>query len=260
MKVNQYGLQQSYKRAFNAIVKANLLQTLGKPNGDPNTNWGYRVDGTISPAALTSAINSAVDEAQNAVLSLSYLRLEQLLTTGANYIDFPILVNASGPNGANIRSSERRLALQDAFFTSSFQVYLAIAQSATDYAFRAESFPNVNIFPTGAAGNETVMPLNAFYNGSMSITINKNVIVPNYALLETLQIPQTQRLTTTSANQSNQFDPTECILLEPNLTFIGSKDSKIRLEFPQAISAVDAFTYVIIKINGTLAQNVTILS
>jgi hypothetical protein len=263
MKSNSQGLQDSFKRAFNAIVRANLQSMLGAPNA-PFTNpspqtWGYLPTAQMPMASITGAINSAIGEAQNAVLSPSYLRLEQPIVTTANSILFPILDNATTNSNAQ-RATEKRLTQQDSFFASSMQVFLVLGQSAIDTALRLETFPNVNIFPTGAAGLETVAPLNTFYNGIMEITINKNVIVPSYPLSDFMQIPQTQRISTTAALQSNQLDPTEVALLEPNLNFIGSKSNSIKLIFPSNISAVDNFTYAVIIFRGTLGQNTTILT
>jgi hypothetical protein len=235
MKSNSQGLQDSFKRAFNAIVRANLSQMLGAPNAPSmGTSWGYMPTANMSALSIQNAINNAVGEAQNAVLSQSYLRLEQLVTTTANTITFPILDNATANNQSQ-RPTERRLAQQDSFFTSSMAIYLTIAASATDTAFRPQTFPNVNIFPTGAAGLETVSPLNTFYNGLLKITINKNVIVPSYPLLNFLQVPQTQRISVTAGLQSNEFDPTEVVLLEPNVNFIGSKNNQIEIILPSNV-------------------------
>ena len=233
MNVNQYGLQQSYLRAYNAIVQANI-------NGGMSTK-------------------DAQIEADNAVLSQSYLRLEQPLTNSASNFTFPILVNATQNNNAT-RATEVRLAQQDSFFCSNISFYIALAASATDTAFRLQTFPNVNIFPTGAAGLETVSPLNTLYNGFMQIIINKSVIVPNYPLSNFLQVPQTQRVSTTAGLQSNQFDPSAVSLWEPNINFVGTKSSNITVVTPGNISAVDANTYMVIVIQGVLAQNVTLMS
>jgi hypothetical protein len=237
MNLSQWGLQESFKRAYSAVVKANLVGT----NGDQN------------------AVAAAHNAAQNAVLSQSYLRLEQPLLTTQNVLNFPVLVNASNSNNQQT-ATEVRLNQQDSFFASSIMVYLGLRASATDTAFRLETYPNVNVFPTGAAGNETVAPLNTFYNGWLSLSVNKSVIVPYYPMSDFLQIPQTQRLTVTAANQSNQFDPGQVDLLEPNWNFVGTKDNRLLITMPAQLSAVDTLLYVVIIIKGTLAQNVTLMS
>ena len=232
MKNSEWGLRDSWSRAYNNVYNS-FIQS------------GY------SPADATAAC-------ANGVLSQSYLRLEQPVLMTNNIITFPVLNQASSQNLQ--RATEVRLRQQDSFFISSIAIYLAIAASSTDTAFRLETFPNVNIFPTGAAGNETVMPLNNFYNGWLTLSINKTTIVPYYPVSDFLQIPQTQRLTTTAANQSNQFDPTDIALLVPNWNLIGTKDNVIKIEMPAQLSAVDANTYAVIIFKGVLAQNVTLMS
>jgi hypothetical protein len=237
MNLSQWGLQESYKRAFNAVVKANLVGTAG----------------------TATDVKNATEAAQNAILSQSYLRLEQPLLTTQNILQFPVLVNASNQNNPQT-ATEKRLNMQDSFFASSVAVYIALRASATDTAFRLETFPNVNVFPTGAAGLETVAPLNTLYNGLMSITINKNVIIPAMSMSNFLQIPQSQRVSTTAGLQQNQFDPGQVFLMEPNLNFVGTKDNRVQIEMPAQLSAVDALTYVVIIFQGVLAQNVTLVS
>src|SRR5215469_5469945 len=122
MVVNQYGLQDCYKRAFNAIVNAN-------------------VEGGMS-------LDAATREAQNAVLSQSYLRLEQPIVASANTLFFPILDNQGGGANPNVqRLTEVRLAQQDSFFCSNISMYIARASSATDVTFFPNTYPNPITFP-----------------------------------------------------------------------------------------------------------------
>jgi hypothetical protein len=244
-QTNQWGLQNSYQRARAAVITANLMSMIP----------GYQKGQQVAQAQM----NEAVAAADNGVLSQSFLRLDQPLLMTNNILSFTVLQNASNVNNPQL-PTEVRLRPQDSFFSSSITVYLSLRASSTDTSFRPETYPNVNIFTLGAAGNETVSPLNNFYNGWMSLTINKSVIVPAYPLTDFLAIPQTQRLTTTAANQSNQFDPSFVSLLEPNWNFIGTKDNVLKIELPSQMSAVDANTYVTILIRGTLAQNVTTFS
>jgi hypothetical protein len=231
--VSQYGQQEVFARAFNAIV-------------DSYVKSGY-------------SLKDATIEAQNAVLSQSYLRLEQPLLITQNSFVFPMLVNETG-NSNPVRSTEIRLNQQDSFFASSVQIFLALAASSTDTAFRLQTFPDVNVFATGAAGGEVTAPLNTFYNGFFAVTINKSTIVPNRALMDFLQVPQTQRVVVTAAAASNQFDPAQCAIFEPNINFVGTKSNRFVLTLPSNISALDANTYAVIILHGVLAQNVTLMS
>jgi hypothetical protein len=239
MNVTQYGLQDCYKRAFNAIVDAYYQ--------------GGR--GGVTLEAATA-------EAQNAVLSQSYLRLEQPIVASNSQIFFPILNNQSGGVSVNARPTEIRLSQQDSFFCSNIAIYIARASSTTDTAFFPQTYPNPVTFPLGGLVSGTGdAPLYNFYNGFMKITINKSVIVPNYPIDNFLQIPQTQ-LTAATNSPETQLDMSQVALWEPNINFVGTKSSDITINMPAGIltANLDTNTYVIIKIQGILAQNVTLMS
>lgn len=219
-QTTQFGLQESFKRAYAGLMAAGLSE----------------------------------QEANNAVLSQSELRLEQQLNITQNTFTFPVLVNAAGT--APVRPTEVRLNQQDAFFCSSIAIYIAKAASAADTAFALDTYPNIITFPVGGA---LPAPLNTLYNGQMRIVINKSVIVPNYPIDDFYYIPQTQR-TATAPISATQFDPQIVSLWNPTINFIGTKDNRIILDLPSNISAVDTFVYVVIKLRGILAQNVTLMS
>lgn len=224
-QVSQYGLAQSFARA-----KASLIAAY-----------------TSGPNAMT--YDQAKQEAENAVLSQSYLRLEQPLVNTTTLFKFPILNNQTSTQP--IRPTEVRLNQQDAFMCNNIQIYIALASSAAAVNFVPKTYPNPVTFAAAAQ-------LYTFYNGFLKITINKSVIVPNYPMTNFLQIPQTQETAATNSPGS-QFDPTISSLWEPTINFIGTKQSDISVEVP-ALFAPDANTYGIIILQGVLAQNVTNMS
>lgn len=219
--VTQYGLQDAFMRAKETLRKAGLSEA----------------------------------EIDNAVLSQSEIRLEQLLNITQNSFQFPILVNAAGT--APVRPTEVRLNQQDAFFCSNISIYLAKAASAADTAFDLDTYPNIVTFPVGGV---VPAPLNTFYNGQMRIVINKSTIVPNYPIYNFYQVPQTQRVATATPAVASQFDPAQVSLWNPTINFIGTKQNSIFLDLPSNISAIDTFVYAVIKCQGILAQNVTLMS
>jgi hypothetical protein len=195
-------------------------------------------------------------EIAKAILSQGYLRLEQPLSISSTQFTFPILVNASNTSGG-VRPTEKRLALQDAFFVSELSVYIAKAASATDVAFSLETYPNSVIWATGATA------LNAFYNGQLQVSINSEVVVPGMDLIRFKLVPQTQ-LTAATNSPIDQFDGvndrSNTFAVEPNLIMNGQKNSQIVITLPGNITALDANTYAVIIMRGVLAQNVTVLS
>jgi len=229
MGLSQYGLQDAYKRAKAAVIAAYISSGLDA--------------------------KSAQLQADNAVLSQSYLRLEQELNASSTNYTFPVLNNQNAP-GQTQRATEVRLAQQDCFFASSISIYLANAESATATNFQLLTYPSPGVFTLGGAAPA---PLNTFYNGYMSLTINKSVIIPNYPLLNFYQIPQTQ-LTAATNSPQDQFDPTVVSLWEPNISFVGTKQSNITIVLPSAMGTIDEYTYAVIELQGVLAQNVTLMS
>lgn len=200
-----------------------------------------------------SALSDAID---NAVLSQSYLRLEQqLLTTKTNYL-FPVLNNQT--TGSNsIRATEFRLNLQDSFFVSEVGVYITPAPSATSTALVPYTYPNTVAFPTGAAS------LYTFYCGALQVAVNNSVIITGIDLQRYLMIPQTQATAATNSPQTETYGSGElsaqCVV-EPNVLIIGSKNTQISITLPGNIATLDANTYAILIFRGVLMQNVTVVS
>lgn len=186
-----------------------------------------------------------------AALTQSFIRLEILLTSTATGYSLPVLVNDT-TNG-NVRKTEQRLNLQDAFYGSEFNMYIAKASGPTDYTFVPTTYPNSVTFPTGAAS------LGALYNGKMSIAVNNVVILPAYDLLQFRVAPVTQ-LTAATNSPIDEFQGSDKTVLQPNIVFIGSKNTQVVVTLPQAITTIDANTYLILEWRGVLAQNVTVVS
>lgn len=204
--------------------------------------------------ALMSAGYTA-QQINDAVLTQSTLRLEQLLSaTGSNFV-FPVLINDTGVSGLAVRKTEQRLLLQDAFYVSGFTVQLIKAASATDAALKPLTYPNVVTFPTGEAA-----ALYAFYNGYLRVTVNNSVLIPYFPLTNFLNVPSTQ-LTGADDSPQDEFYGVERFASQPNPVFIGQKSTKVEIILPQAIGAtLTANVYARIDFHGILAQNVTVVS
>lgn len=200
-----------------------------------------------SDALIKAGVNP-----QNAVLSQSFLRFENTLSTTKTSYDFGVLNNQS-INGQVQTPTEVRLNLQDAFYISEIMIYVAKTASATDSAFKLSSYPSPTVFTTGATSLYTL------YNGQLSLTVNNRQIVPTSDLTKFLQIPQTQATAATNS-PIDQFDGSWASVVEPNLVLIGSKNSLLNITIPSAFATLDANTRVVILVRGILAQNVTVVS
>lgn len=189
---------------------------------------------------------------RNAILSQSYLRFENFLSTTKTSYDFGVLNNQT-ISGQAQAPTEQRLNLQDAFYISEIMVYIAKASSSTDSSFKLNTYPSTQIFTTGASSLFTL------YNGVLSLTVNNRQIVPNSDLTKFLQVPQTQATAATNS-PIDQFDGSFGSVVEPNLVLIGQKNSLFNITIPSAFTTLDANTKVIILVRGVLAQNVTSVS
>lgn len=209
--------------------------------------------------AVKSLIRAGVDPRQ-AVLSQSYLRFEQLISSSKTNYQFGVLQNDTGNSNVAVRPTEQRLALQDSFYVSSIQVTLGLASSATDTSFPLYTFNSQNVFNTANYTNYFNL-----YNSNLKLTVNNKNIATAWDLFRHYVIPQTQLTAaavsaTTALNQidggvSGSYD------CEPNWVLIGSKNNQLQINLPNAITpAVSTFPYIVIIMRGVLAQNVTVVS
>jgi hypothetical protein len=223
MSGHQYGLRMVYERAVASINAASI------------------------------AAGGPANAANDAVLSQSYLRLEQLASTTANSYQFPVLNNQG-----TVRPTEMRLNLQDAFFVCQVQFLISATPLATDTNFKLYSYPSAAVFTTAAVQ----LALQNLYNGYMQLTANNSVISTGWDMNRHFVANQTQY---SAANLTiDQFDggmdggfPTE-----PNLVFIGSKNYVLKVILPAAIAALEAGSVTVLAfiLRGVLAQNVTVVS
>lgn len=194
------------------------------------------------------------DQARAAVLSQSYLRLEQPLTnTNTNYL-FPVL-NSQTNNANAVRATEIRLTQQDAFYVAGMRVSLSQASSATTTAMVLSTWPNPNVFTTAnlAAALET------FYNGYIALTVNQDVVIPQFPLMPFRRVGQTQ-LTAATNSPVDMFDNESIVAIQPNPVLIGQKGNKVNIVLPSNISIAPTNVFIVVEMFGVLGQNVTVVS
>lgn len=195
------------------------------------------------------------DVAKAAVLSQSVLRLEQPLTNTTTTYLFPVLNSQTNNNNA-VRATEVRLTQQDAFYVAGMRVTLCQAASAASTAMVLSTWPNPNIFttPSGlAASCETL------YNGYMTLTVNQDVVIPQFPLMPFRRVPQTQ-LTAATNSPVDMFDNEGIVAIQPNPVLIGQKGNKVTITIPSNITVVPVNVFIVVELFGVLAQNVTVVS
>lgn len=195
--------------------------------------------------------NNGVDPGQ-AVLTQSYLRLEQPFTTTQTNILFPILLNQQA-GGVAQTITERRLQLQDSFVVSELAVFLWISAGSPAIT-HFQSYPSFFVYGANAG------PAQVLYHSYLTLSVNNQVLVPFWDTFRSYAVFQTQNLAAVAAaspddmlnGRDDIFYPTE-----PNWILIGSKNNILTLVLPNAPSAVTANTKVVIFARGVLAQNST---
>jgi len=210
--------------------------------------------------AVRQMIKSGVNPAQ-AILSQSFLRLEQVASTSKTSYQFGVLVNDT-PGGTSVRATETRLNLQDAFYVSTVQIFVNLADSATATDFTPVTYNNGHLFTTAGAQQA----LMNFYNGNLSLTVNNRVITPSWDILRHYEVNQTQQtaVPTTTANSVDQMTGgySTSFAVEPNWVLIGSKNNNLSITLPNSIGTLQASKTTVISVilRGVLAQNVTVIS
>lgn len=178
------------------------------------------------------------------------LRLELALSTALTQYQFQILNQTTGAQF----NTEIRLNLQDSFVISALAVFIALPASSTSSTFELDTYCNTVKYTNAAA-------MNALYNGQLQCKINNDVVIPAWDLQRHFYRPQTQ-LTAAANSPLDQKRLAEDAFypVEPNVIAIGSKNTQFSIQLPQAITAVDANSRVVLLMRGVLAQNSTVVS
>jgi hypothetical protein len=191
--------------------------------------------------------------------TISTLRLEQQIVTTRTSYQFPVLSNNNGPAGT-LFNTEIRLNQQDSFVCAIWGFFLAAPASLIDTTFQLHTYPSPLTFTAGsAAAAETL------YNSIIQISISNTIVLPVLSTARFRAVPQSQQVAA-AANQNgiayDQIDTSSDgqIPVEPNVLFIGSKNTLINLTLPAALAAVMAFQRGVMLFSGVLAQNSTIIT
>ena len=196
----------------------------------------------------------------NAKLTQSFLRLENQLLTNKTQWQFPVLNNQNNFSGT-IFPTEQRLNQQDSFVTAMLGVFVSNPTSNTVANFVLHTYPNAQVFTTA----NTAASLETLYNSYLQLAVNNDIILPAWDVSRHRLVPQTQGGVIITAQTVLPIDQIDLgsdgfYPVEPNLVFIGSKNSVLNLILPVALTAVESFERVSIILRGVLAQNSTIIT
>lgn len=196
----------------------------------------------------------------NAKLTQSFLRLENQLTVNKTQWQFPVLNNQNNFSGT-IFNTEQRLNQQDSFVAAMWGVFVSKPSSNTDATFVLHTYPNAQVFTTAG----TAAALETLYNSYFQLAVNNDIILPVWDVSRHRLVPQSQNGVGITAQTIFNIDQIDLgsdgfYPVEPNLVFIGSKNSVLNLVLPAALAAVESFERVTVILRGVLAQNSTIIT
>jgi len=155
-----------------------------------------------------------------------FLRLEQEIVNSKNSFSF---VTYSG-DAASVYPTERRLDRNDAFIATEVGLFIT-RQDTANGKTNAELCSYVNLTKFAAAAGFVPADLNAIFNGSLSIEINrvkKMVAFDNYRFFET---PFTQQ-TGVSNYDSKQGKKSGFVKLTPQIVLDGAGTNDLTVNFP----------------------------
>ena len=188
----------------------------------------------------------------NYKLTQSYLRLEQAIQAGITQYRFPILVNEQNPTLFN---TEKRLNLQDSFVVSSVGIFLGAPTSPTAANFLPMTYPNPLTFTTTTAADA-----NTLYAGSLEVKVNNNVLIPDWDIWRHYNRPGTQAVAVPPAAADETSGIDGFYPMEPNIVFVGAKNTKLTINLPAGIATIIANSRIVMIFRGILAQNTTVVA
>lgn len=238
----------------------------------------------------------------NEIATQGYLRLgANLQATALNSISFPVLQNQG-----TVRATEKRLNVTDMFTVTHWALYLVKAgglaggggTAATDTEIatsRNYTYPNPYVFATAAQGNPTFLQnqtaaqlvpytaesnnLYSIYNGFMSVTIDREVIIDSYDCMRFLRVPDSpQQMAQAAAaiapaaavigmSAGSTFDAWNSANYgfsetDPNFTLNGIGDNNLLIQLPASVnlSGTSSTNLLFLTLRGIRWQNASKLN
>ena len=253
--MDQEFYRSSYRNAVNTIEAR-----------DPRTGVRYMVGGR--PISKYS-VNREEPGFKKIKMTRSFLRCEIKLQPTLTSYPFQVLENVSANNGPGLpgqNPTEQRLKLQDVFFCNrlGFYLYMAVSNGgSTEYRYILVTSPTSTF---ASFGVDPVQMYAIWTTGVLSVTFNNDVLTPAWDMLQHLYIPMQQGDPSGGIGPVwNYLQPLRAsddnmIIVEPNWVLNGGNGNEYVVNYPQSlntmgISSVTAVFYLVLKLEGFLAQN-----
>lgn len=235
-----------------------------------------------------------------AIATQGFLRLGANINMTLNSISFNVLANQG-----TIINTERRLSLTDMFTVTHWALYLVkaggvvsgggLAATADDLAIATNyTYPNPFVFSTAAQGLPTFLTnngatallpytreslnLSSIYNGNISVSIERQVIIDAYDTMRFLRRPATMMQVNQGAataagaaviggsagavGDSWEGDSVGFSRVDPQFTMSGAGDNNITIQLPSSLSLAGALStnFVFLQMRGIRWQNASKLN
>lgn len=236
----------------------------------------------------------------NEIATQGFLRLGANVQATLNTINFNVLQNQG-----TVRATERRLNVTDMFTVTHWALYLVkaggsaggggtVATDADIAVARNYTYPNPYTFATAAQGNPTFIQnqaaaqllaqtvesnnLYSIYNGFISVTIDREVVIDSYDTMRFLRVPMQQQGVTNGttiapgaavvgSQAANMWDSWESANygfseVDPQFTLNGIGDNNISIQLPGALSlaGTSSTNFVFLQLRGIRWQNASKLN
>ena len=189
-----------------------------------------------------------------AICTQSFVRSEVALSTSNTNYRIPVLANDNA--AGNPFNTEFRLQLQDVMVVNEIGIFAAAPASATAATFLLYTNPNATVFAANAG------PLTTMWNSYLNVSVNNQVVIPNWDVYRHYFVPFTQTGVGITAQTvfgvdsndgaQNGFYPTE-----PNFILNGAANIQAFITLPAAMSSVTANSRIVVIWRGIKLQNVT---
>ena len=238
----------------------------------------------------------------NEIATQGFLRLGQNVNATLNTINFNVLQNQG-----TVVATERRLNVTDMFTVTHWAMYIVkaggqlggggTAATAADISIaRNYTYPNPYVFANAKQGLPTFLTNNAtasallpqttesnnlygIYNGFISVTIDREVVIDSYDTMRFLRVPGSQQQMAQAAaaiapsatvigySAGATFDQWESANygfseVDPQFTLNGIGDNNISINLPSALNltGTDSTNFVFMQLRGIRWQNASKLN
>lgn len=193
----------------------------------------------------------------------SFLWSQIPLSAGSSSYVFNVQDGLFNVGNPGLLPMEKRLKLQDVFFTYALGFYLTCAATGggnTNYQFELMTFPSANFYGGGTPNLDTMVGL--WTSGVLNVTVNGDTLTPAWDMGQHFYVPQTQ-VPANPVSGSPYYDQRDLaddgwVVTEPNWIINGGNNNIYTVNYPNTYANINLGTAkwnLVMKWQGFLVQN-----